>query len=341
MNNNINDISQNTSHPHITDEEIYIELMVLGTICIFGCLFNVLTLVAAIRNKQGRKAYHLLILNLTVTNLLLSSVACPLYMHGIASRGWYIGQGLCYLLSLLITQGLPVSCCTNAAIAFNRFLCCCPHSTTANYLRTKKATLVLIFLVWLFVFIVSIVPQISGEIRIGYNAIFGICAITTDNDLTSIIVYITCIYVILVMIPFVLTCFFYIRVIVVITRKPQSFKSASSLSYNKQACKTTGMMFLVFSVCWLPDTIHNLVDFNSDMIPIWATRGLFLLFLSSSAINPLMYLTSMKEFRFAVVRIHHCGAISAVTRTETQNASNNTTDNANNQPRWRFRFLVH
>ena len=287
----------------VSDLERKIEVSVLGLIGVCGFLLNLVTLLSAWFCRKSLKVYHCLILNLSVTNFLLATLGCPFYMYGVAANGWFIGRGWCYVFSVVIAQGLPVSTCTNAAIALNRFLCCRPHSSVAKVIRGKTATLIIIAGIWFTVFVVAIVPQICGALVVDYIPAFGVCGVAVYNDLESLTAFIMCLYILVVCVPFLLTCVFYINVVIsILSKSGVNPATQAHKKYNVKATKTTGTLFVIFSLCWLPDTLHNLIDVTSDMIPIWATRGLFMLFLANTAINPLLYMTNMKQFRVGVTK---------------------------------------
>ena len=56
-------------------------------------------------------------------------------------------------------------------------------------------------------------------------------------------------------------------------------------------------VFLVFCICWLPDTIHFLIDPTLGHLPVFISRGFAILFISNSAINPFIFAWKFNTFK--------------------------------------------
>ena len=81
--------------------------------------------------------------------------------------------------------------------------------------------------------------------------------------------------------------------------KTMTFRKRSDVS-RKRYMRTTqnvAIIFLVFCVCWVPDTVHWLIDPDYHIAPVWIIRAGVILYFSNSAINPFLFAWRFPAFR--------------------------------------------
>ena len=96
-----------------------------------GFLFNgLMIIVILLSEKLRRMPFNLLLLNLCVSNILLSLFCMPFTLLGLIRRGWLFGPALCKILpSIQVRVCVPV-------LRSSAFFLCCPHVTNDASLYT-------------------------------------------------------------------------------------------------------------------------------------------------------------------------------------------------------------
>ncbi|CAH1788927.1 unnamed protein product [Owenia fusiformis] len=278
--------------------EVYIEAILLFIVMVFGVFGNIMILIAALVSEKLRKPLHLLILNMAFVDFLTCAIACPFHVYGIVNHEWRLGQMWCDFARAILSMVLGVSLLSNTAIAVNRYCSSSVLSKSRKIVCSKVGTLVIILFIWLSVFSLLVMPQITGFIIISFIPEYGYC--TPASPYKNTIIYYVYSYAIGFIIPFIATCICYYKIFCVIRERLNLLRTERSRQEFIRASKRMAMIFTVFCICWLPDFIHNIIFLYTDITEPWIIRGLAILLLSNSAINPFIYAHKISAFRLAL-----------------------------------------
>lgn len=85
------------------------------------------------------------------------------------------------------------------------------------------------------------------------------------------------------------------------------WKRVKSMDFNKRSevsrrryvrtTKNVALIFLVFVICWMPDTLHFIVDPRYEHTPVWVSRAGVILYFFNSAVNPFLFAWKFPAYR--------------------------------------------
>ena len=282
----------------VSHVEIVIETCALALMSVVGVVSNFWVIVTACYSKKLRRKTHLLVLNLAVVDFLICLIFIPVYMHSIIMTRWMLGSDSCIFIWVLLQQNLAVSVLSNTAIAANRYFNATLRNGPRRILCGTKVIIIGIVGIWIAAFTCSILPVLSGYIQMRYCPYYAICG--PSKTLTPPRQWFVCyliLYTIGFFLPVLVTATCYYKVFQVVRNQINFTKSARARERYIRSSKRMVLMFVVFCLCWLPDTVHFGVDPESRAVPVYVTRFLFFLLLFNSAINPFLYAWKFETFR--------------------------------------------
>jgi len=254
---------------------------VYATQCIAIFTINGVALLAFARNRHLRKRTTYLIINLTVADLLVGAVTEPMDLYYPQYDPRFSWQD--YVISILYNM-FPVSSLNNLSlIASERLhatLCPFKHSLIENGFYFKT-----IFCSWLLTLLLSSVISVSE---------------LYESLLTANI----CVWASLIIFTLLILIISYIIIIVKVRSNPlpQLF---GSLSSDRKLSVTLFMVTVVSLLTILPYAVYYAIpvgEWNrlSKTSQLHIGHAVYVLYYTSSLVNPLIYAIRMKEFRKAV-----------------------------------------
>ena len=292
----VNSTAKNSTTITSSDEDIailipYITVLVL--ISLIGVSGNVSVIGAILTNKKLRKLSNTLIVNLAVTDLLVTGVAVPFAIVGVVNRAFlYRHKVLCNALG-----SLSVTCCccsiwTIAAISVDRYIHIC-HPKTARLLCTKKTAPLMLVCTWLLGFTLD-VPNFLGWGAHGFDEL-------SLNCLYHIIRYEYTIYIgaLGCIIPMLIITVCYTRIyrrVQMSNRRLRGHKHAVN-DQEMQTLKAVLTILVVFMVMWTPYLLYSLFGHYYGTWPRWLLMTTNVLGISNSSLNCLIYGLMHKQFR--------------------------------------------
>ncbi|CAG2068473.1 unnamed protein product, partial [Timema podura] len=133
-----------------------------------GSLFNGTLLVIFIRERTMRTVANAYIVNLALTDLVLTIGFLPLFTVNILTGKWLFGNIVCKMVNFLVIGMLAVSVYTFSALSAERYYTICNilhlRSNSTCYLNKKHTTLITIISIWVFSCLLSIPYGINARV---------------------------------------------------------------------------------------------------------------------------------------------------------------------------------
>ncbi|XP_031565637.1 octopamine receptor 1-like [Actinia tenebrosa] len=280
---------------------ICFESIVIGVIIFFTVVGNTFVCCAVWRNQRLRTISNMFVVALAISDSLMGILCMPFVFGTLIEGRWLFGDAFCRVHGFTGFTLALVSIHTMSLIAVNRFYCIVKPSKYQNLFRSSR-TRIYILIVWLFAFVGSVPPFLLDDGGYSFHPGKGMCLYTFESNLVYTIfievAYIGC--------PLLLISFCYSSVFKEVYRTNKVFvpnqMAVDQLRVNVQETKITktlAIVFLGFSICWLPasiiDTLGAFYGQPRFKREVYLTYT-FMAYLSS-LINPIIYGITSRGFR--------------------------------------------
>uniref|UniRef100_A0A3Q3X5C9 G-protein coupled receptors family 1 profile domain-containing protein n=1 Tax=Mola mola TaxID=94237 RepID=A0A3Q3X5C9_MOLML len=272
----------------------------LAAIMIFmitiGFLGNAIVCLIVYQKPAMRSAINLLLATLAFSDIMLSLLCMPFTAVTVATADWSFGSGFCrasiMLYWLFVLEGVSIL----LIISVDRFLIIVQRQDKLTPHRAK----LLIAGSWVLSLCVSL-PSVVGW-RTGAAGIGGAWApqcVLGYSDSLADRGYTVLLAVAVFFVPFAIMLYSYMCILN--TRPPQI---KVDMSFKTRAFTTILILFVGFSVCWLPHTVVSLLAVFSRKFyysPLFYPISIGALWLSylKTVFNPVIYCWRIRKFREA------------------------------------------
>ncbi|XP_014669110.1 PREDICTED: cholecystokinin receptor-like [Priapulus caudatus] len=130
------------------DLDIAVRITLYALIFVLSVVGNVLVIVTLVQNKRMRTVTNVFLLNLSVSDLLLSLLCMPFTLVGGILQRWIFGSFTCVLLPYLQAVSVAVSAFTLVAISLERYFAIC-HPLTSRRWQTLSHAYKTITVIWI------------------------------------------------------------------------------------------------------------------------------------------------------------------------------------------------
>ncbi|XP_066527355.1 opsin-1, short-wave-sensitive 2 [Hoplias malabaricus] len=274
-----------------------------------GTSINVLTIVCTIQYKKLRSHLNYILVNLAISNLLVSTVGSFTAFVSFFNRYFVFGPTACKVEGFLATLGGMVSLWSLSVVAFERWLVIC--KPVGNFSFKGTHAIIGCGITWVFALLASAPPLFgwSRYIPEGLQCSCGPDWYTTENKYNneSYVMFLFCFC---FGFPFTVILFCYTQLLFTLksAAKAQA-DSASTQKAEREVTKMVVVMVLGFLVCWLPYASFALwvvfnrgqtFDLRMGTIPSCFSKA-------STVYNPVIYVFMNKQFRSCMMKMIFCG----------------------------------
>ncbi|KAM5136604.1 galanin receptor type 1 [Callospermophilus lateralis] len=289
--------------------ENFVTLVVFSLIFALGVLGNSLVITVLARSKPGkpRSTTNLFILNLSIADLAYLLFCIPFQATVYVLPTWVLGAFICKFIHYFFTVSMLVSIFTLAAMSVDRYVAIV-HSRRSSSLRVSRNALLGVGFIWtLSIAMASPVAYHQGLFH-GDDGNQTFCWEEWTNK-SHKKAYVVCTFVFGYLLPLLLICFCYAKVLTHLHKKLKNMSKKSETSKKKTA-QTVLVVVVVFGISWLPHhVIHLWAEFG--VFPLTPASFFFritahCLAYSNSSVNPIIYAFLSENFRKAYKQVFKC-----------------------------------
>ncbi|KAM9408607.1 galanin receptor type 1b [Pholidichthys leucotaenia] len=287
--------------------------VVFGLIFVVGVVGNCLVLVVVGRvgylGSGGRplSPTNTFILNLGSADLLFLLCCVPLHGTIYSLPDWVFGSFLCWFGHFFFTVTMLVSIFTLVAMSVDRYVAVVRSDRSAR-IRTRRNVLVSVCVIWSASVAFS-VPVALHQVLTGHPAAPNSTFCWENWTGTSRTVYKVALLVLGYLLPLLVICYCYCRVLFHLHRKMKNMSKKSERSKKKTA-QTVLLVVAAFLLCWMPHHIISMwVEFGS--FPLNDASFVFritshCLSYGNSCVNPVLYAFLSENFRKNCRQVFTC-----------------------------------
>ncbi len=279
----------------------------LAFVCLFGTVGNVVVIIVIYKTGKLRTPTYLLILNLSVSDFIVSCFGTPMSCSSSFVGYWLYGAVGCNIYGFINYYCGCISLNSYAAIAVVRYLKVVRRSLGNNSLKKHIVRVICIVNGYTFVFTVPPLLGWNAFVLEGYHTQ---CDIAYKIKTPLFISYIIVMFVALFFIPLFIITYCYATIIQYVSRNKTRLQRSMQKNRNRRdtlasTSRTTFIVlicFCVYLVAWLPYCIVAFWALFGDprriSPPISAAPAL--LAKSSSIFNPWIFAGFNSQFRRAL-----------------------------------------
>lgn len=272
-----------------TSTTVAVATMALAIVMVLALLGNTLVCFAFYHSTNLRCVTNVFIVSLAMTDILVASVSIPIWLviqNTECINNWSacdpILRAFWKCLDILFSTASIMNLC---AISCDRFIAITSPLRYSQIITKTRAIIALICL-WFYSALIATINLHGG----GY--------------------YPTLVFVVSFLLPLSVMIYSYSRIFHAALRQARRIQPMRQAFYFKReikAAKTLAIVMGAFIVCWTPFFVINiLVQFIRFYAPPIVTLAIKLLHYGNSALNPVIYSSSNRDFRHKILRVLPC-----------------------------------
>ncbi|XP_065126083.1 teleost multiple tissue opsin a [Paramisgurnus dabryanus] len=266
----------------------------LGFIGSLGFLNNLLVLVLFCRYKVLRSPINFLLVNISLSDLLVCVLGTPFSFAASTQGRWLIGKTGCVWYGFVNSLLGIVSLISLAVLSYERY-CTMMGSTEADATNYRKVAGGVV-MSWLYSLIWT-VPPLFGWSSYGPEGPGTTCSVDWTTKTANNISYIICLFISCLIAPFLVIVFCYGKLLHAI-KQVTSVNTSMSRKREHRVLLMVITMVIFYLLCWLPYGIMALLaTFGSPgLVTAEASIVPSILAKFSTVINPIIYIFMNKQF---------------------------------------------
>ncbi|XP_075057734.1 melanopsin-B-like [Mixophyes fleayi] len=304
------------SLPDIPDTVLYTVgscILFIGLVGVFG---NLLVLYAFYRNKKLRTAPNYFIMNLAVSDLLMSASQAPVCFMNSFNRQWILGGIGCNIYAFCGALFGITSMMTLLAIAVDRYLVITKPLQSIQW-SSKKRTIQIIILVWFYSLMWSMAPLIGWSSYVPEGLMISctwdyVTSTTSNKSYTMML----CCCVFFIPLLVISHCYLFMFLAIRSTSRDvqklgscgrQSFLSSSIKNEWKMA-KIALVIIIVYVLSWSPYACVTLIAWagNGKYLTPYSKTVPAVLAKASAIYNPIIYGIIHPKYRETIHKTVPC-----------------------------------
>ncbi|XP_037315449.1 vertebrate ancient opsin-like [Pungitius pungitius] len=278
----------------------------LGFIGTLGLINNSLVLVLFCRYKMLRSPINLLLINISISDLLVCVLGTPFSFAASTQGRWLIGEGGCVWYGFANSLFGIVSLISLAVLSYERYstMVAPTEADSSNYHKISLG----ITLSWVYSLIWT-APPLFGWNHYGPEGPGTTCSVDWTAKTANSISYIVCLFVFCLIVPFLVIVFCYGKLLCAI-RQVSGINPSLSRKREQRVLFMVVIMVVCYLLCWLPYGIMALMaTFGPPgLITPVASIVPSVLAKTSTVINPVIYVFMNKQFYRCFKALLRCEA---------------------------------
>uniref|UniRef100_A0A672G4G7 G-protein coupled receptors family 1 profile domain-containing protein n=1 Tax=Salarias fasciatus TaxID=181472 RepID=A0A672G4G7_SALFA len=249
-----------------------------------------------------------LLLALSAADLLLLAVL-PFHSVAVAMQHWPFGEVVCRLVSFVGSACSSASVFTLAALAVSRYLTVVKPTRAYKLLSPRRVSIVAA-LIWVPACCLA-APQLAfRSVQVPRQVTDDVtCFLLFDHQ--KQLIYGLFMFLVSFLLPLVTIAVAYGSIYVFLWRTQHAARAPQVERYQRKVTKTSAMLVLAFTVCWLPSyglTLALLADESvaaTGASPRYGPFSVFarLMATSSTVMNPILYVLMSEKFRQDLLKL--------------------------------------
>ncbi|XP_015279523.1 PREDICTED: pinopsin-like [Gekko japonicus] len=279
----------------------------LGVILLLGCLNNLLVVLIFARFRAVRTPINLILLNISLSDLLVCVFGTPLSFAASVHGRWLLGRAACQWYGFVNAFLGIVSLVSLSILSYERYVIVLQRHTKANVSSYQKSWLC-IATSWLYSLIWTL-PPFFGWSSYGPEGPGISCSITWHLRTPSNISYVICLFVFCLLVPLLTMMYCYGRILQAIRLQVSRFHQTSIQKREHHILFMVVAMVTCYFLCWMPYGIVSLIATfgKPGMISPAVSIIPSILAKASLCVNPILYVLLNKQFYECFTILVKCG----------------------------------
>ncbi|KAM8953191.1 vertebrate ancient opsin-like [Pelodytes ibericus] len=307
-------------HENLTPTGHLLVAVFLGIVGSLGFFNNLLVLVLFYQYKILRSPINLLLMNISMSDLMVCILGTPFSFAASTQGRWLIGEAGCIWYGFVNTLFGTVSLVSLAVLSYERY-CTMLRSTEADVTNYRKAWLG-ILVSWVYSLCWTL-PPLFGWSSYGPEGTGITCSVNWHSKDAINTSYIVCLFIFCLALPFSVIVYCYGRLLITI-KQISGVTTGSARIREQRVLIMVIVMVICFLLCWLPYGVMALIATFGKPGTITPSASIIpsILAKSSTVYNPIIYIFLNKQFYRCFTALLRC---SNVPQTSSNKGSSKTT----------------
>ncbi|XP_043910849.1 melatonin receptor type 1C-like [Protopterus annectens] len=278
--------------------------VVLIVVIVLDVVGNVLLILSVFRNSKLRNTGNFLVVNLSVSDLLIAVYHYPLTLRAMFFDGWTLAFHHCFASGFIMALSVVGADFSITVIAINRYFYIC-HSKIYSRIFNVKLTCCWLGLIWFFTFL-ALIPHIFFN-TLQYDPRIYSCTLaqTVSLEFTFAAVIIHFVF------PIIIVVVCYLRIWSLAVAAKNRVSQGSKEKLRAHALKhffSIFVVFVIFAFCWGPMNFIGLAIAISPNkvapnIPFWLFCLSYYMAYFNSCLNGVLYGVLNQKFQKEYIKI--------------------------------------
>ncbi|XP_063793505.1 pinopsin-like [Pseudophryne corroboree] len=276
----------------------------LGCILLLGSVYNALVLLIFAKFAAVRTPINMILLNISVSDLLVCVFGTPFSFAASVSGEWVIGQQGCKWYGFCNSLFGIVSLVSLSMLSYERYLTVlkCTKADASNY----RNACICIVGSWIYSLLWTI-PPLIGWSSYGLESSGTTCSVVWHSRSHNNVSYILCLFLFCLVLPLLIMIFSYGHIVRVI-------RGMCRINLTTAQRREHHLLFMILCMitcylfCWMPYGLISLITTFGKPGIISPTISIIpsILAKSSTFINPLIYIFMNRQFYRCFIALLKC-----------------------------------